>query len=264
MKRSGIITLTTDFGETDSYVGAMKGVILSIAPGAKLVDITHNVSPGNIEEASFILKAAVPYFPPGTVHLAVVDPGVGSSRRPILVKSSGQLFVGPDNGLFTDFIHGKAQVIHLTKKKFFLKRISNTFHGRDIFAPAAARLSLGKNPEEMGDPVRNPVLLKREMPKKTRDGIKGRVIHIDRFGNLITNIPESMLPKNPLIRIAGREIKGLSKSYTGGRKGGPIAIIGSSWLLDISIRDKSAARELKARVGTGVEVHTRTKKRSRK
>ncbi len=255
MKRSKVITLTTDFGQLDSYVGTMKGVILSIAPEAKLVDISHQVPPGDIDEAAFLLKGAVPYFPPGSVHLAVVDPGVGTSRRPIIVATKTQLLVGPDNGILSDFLHD-ACAYHLNREEFFLDRTSNTFHGRDIFAPVAAHLCRGIRPEEIGDPVQDPVRIERASPEIKKNRIIGKVIHIDRFGNLVTNIPEELLPKNPVIRIAGREIRGLVSAYSAGKKAGPIAIIGSFCLLEISVPKDNAAGKLKARKGQTVQVLT--------
>jgi S-adenosylmethionine hydrolase len=256
MKPGKIITLTTDFGQLDSYVGTMKGVILQIAPSAILVDISHQVPAGDIDEAAFLLRGAVPYFAPGSVHLAVVDPGVGTGRRPLVVQSKTQFFVGPDNGIFSDFLHDDARAYHLNRERFFLDRISNTFHGRDIFAPAAAHLCRGIEPQEMGDPVHDPVRIERAGPEIKKGRIIGKVIHIDRFGNLVTNIPEELLPKNPVIRIAGREIKGLSSAYSAGKKAKPIAIIGSSCLLEISVPNEHAARKLKVRKGQIVQVLT--------
>jgi len=251
--RSGIITLTTDFGLNDAYVGMVKGVILNIFPSAKIIDLTHNIEPQNILQAGYLLKTSVPYFPEGTVHLAVVDPGVGTSRRPILVQTSEQFLVGPDNGIFTDFFSANAKVFHLCRPEFFLSQISQTFHARDIFAPVSARLAKGMEPEKLGEAIPDPKILTLPQPEIQPDRILGRIIHIDRFGNLITNIPRLQIPEKALIRILGKEIPGISTSYTAPR-GTLLAIIGSSGLLEISLASDNAALRLKARVGQTVEV----------
>ena len=254
MRSSGIITLTTDFGLKDAYVGTMKGVILSIFPQARLVDITHEVEPQNILQARFLLRNFISYFPKGTVHLVVVDPGVGSERRPILVESQGQFLVGPDNGVFTDFFPDSAGIFHLNKSEFFLEKISQTFHGRDIFAPASAHLASGREPEEMGEPITDPVSFPFPKPEKQGNLLLGEVIYIDRFGNLITNLSGEEIPENALIRIVGKEIPGLSKSYAQHSPGTLLAIIGSSGFLEISLANDNASLRLKAGVGQPVEV----------
>lgn len=251
--RSGIITFLSDFGLDDAYVGIVKGVILSVFPRALIIDITHNIKPQNISEASYLLFTSAPYFPPGTVHLAVVDPGVGTSRRPILVQTKKHFLVGPDNGLFTDFINDDAKIFHLNRAEFFLNQISQTFHARDIFAPVSAHLASGVSPEKMGELINDPCLLSRPKPEIKSDRIIGQVIHIDRFGDLITNIPKNLVPENAIIRIMGKEISCLSKNYCG-PAGTLLALIGSSGLLEISIASDSAALRLKAGVGQPVEV----------
>src|SRR5687767_13913214 len=186
-----LITLLTDFGTSDYFVSAMKGVILSINPDARVVDITHEIPAQDIEAAAFTLLAAHTAFPAGTVHLAVVDPGVGSARRAILVETRGQFFVGPDNGIFSYVCEGKpeARVFEVTNRKYFREPVSSTFHGRDVFAPVAAALSAGTHPSEFGKQITDPVLLAPLQPKKSNDGkVKARIIHIDRFGNCITNL----------------------------------------------------------------------------
>jgi S-adenosylmethionine hydrolase len=254
MKLSNIITLTTDFGESDYYVGTMKAVILNISPRVKLVDISHHVPPGDINHTAFILKSAVPFFPEGSIHIAVVDPGVGTKRRPILVQAKNHLLVGPDNGIFSDFIDPNSRIYHLDKKKYFLENISQTFHARDIFAPVAAHLLAGKNPSQLGKRISDPVMLDRPQPVLEKGMIKGQVIHIDRFGNLVTNIPGNIIPKNPVVKIAGYRITGLASSYMGHKKAKPIAIIGSANLLEVSIPQGSAAKRLKARTGQKVII----------
>ncbi len=257
-----IVTITTDFGTKDTYVGVMKGVILSINPDAQLVDITHEIEPGNILEAAFLLKDAYKYFPEGTVHIVVVDPGVGGKRRPIAIKMEGFFFVGPDNGLFWPIISDKdALVVHLTNKKYFLKDISTTFHGRDIFAPAAAYISKGVDLLDMGVLINDPVRMEIEKPKFLKDKIVGYVIRADRFGNLITNISKKDIEKHfgkredLEIEIEGRKIKGLSRTYSDVASGQLLALIGSSGFLEISVNKGSAselfgkkAKELKVNI----------------
>lgn len=252
--RSQIITLLTDFGLKDAYVGIVKGVILKIFPSAKIVDITHEIEPHNILQASFILAGSWRYFPDGTVHMAVIDPGVGGARRAILVVNKNHFFIGPDNGIFSQVIDDKAKVYHLTKKEFFLPKISQTFHARDIFAPASAWLAKGKEPEEMGEPITDPTLLNLPKPKKEQGKIIGEVIYVDRFGNLITNIPQEMISENAIIRIMGKQIEGLSKSYSEHPRGTLLAIIGSWQMLEVSLAEESASFKLKAGVGQKVEV----------
>ena len=253
IKPSGIITLTTDFGLDDAYVGVVKGVIIGIFQNATIIDISHNIEPQNIQQASFILRSSVHFFPKGTVHLAVVDPGVGTSRRQILVQTKDYFLVGPDNGIFSDFIKNNAIVFHLNRPEFFLKQISQTFHARDVFAPVAAYLAKGISPEKMGTRINDPKLLSLPAPNYESNKILGQVIHIDRFGNLITNISQEQVPENAVVRILGKEIQGLAKSYDS-QKGTLVAIIGSSGFLEISLASDNAARRLKAVVGQAVEV----------
>ncbi len=253
LTRSGIITLTSDFGLADAYIGIIKGVILSLFPKARLVDISHNLDPQDIQQAGYLLKTSVPYFPEGTVHLAVVDPGVGTSRRPILVQAREQFLIAPDNGLLTDFISPEAKIFHLNRPGFFLNHISQTFHGRDIFAPCAAHLAKGKRPEQLGEAIPDAVRLPRPQPEIQPGRILGQVIHIDRFGNLITNISKEQLPEKPLIRIMGKAISGISNSYDA-PAGTLLAIIGSAGHLEISLARDSAAHRLKAGVGQAVEL----------
>ncbi|MDQ5846979.1 MAG: SAM-dependent chlorinase/fluorinase, partial [Acidobacteriota bacterium] len=207
-----LITLLTDFGTADYFVGAVKGVILSINPAATIVDITHEIPPQDIEAAAFTLLAAYATFPLKTVHVAVVDPGVGSSRRPILVEAAGQFFVGPDNGIFSYLCDSvkNSQVFHLTNAKYFRQPVSPTFNGRDVFAPVAAAISNGADPQQLGDKIKDYVRLKPLMPEKSRKGeIKGRVIHIDRFGNCVTNITRKDVPDTAAakLRIKGTLVK---------------------------------------------------------
>lgn len=242
MRPSGIITLTTDFDLQDPYAGIMKGVILSINPEARVIDISHRVRAGAIFEASALIQEAYPFFPGGTIHVAVVDPGVGGKRRPILLEAGGHLFVGPDNGLLWPIFRSQkgGKIIHLTQGKYFLPDISHTFHGRDIFAPVAAHLSCGVAPPEMGPEISDPVQLKVPEPCQKGDVIFGQVIRVDRFGNLITNIGRKELERflgtqKPLIRVGRLTIEGLHKRYSDVRKGKTLTLIGSSDYLEIAV-----------------------------
>ena len=183
-----IITLLTDFGLQDSYVGVMKGVILKINPDVRIVDITHAVSPQDIREAAFIVKDYYPYFEAGTVHVAVVDPTVGSGRRPLILVKEENFFVGPDNGVFSHLIKDGPEVYEIANRAFTLREISSTFHGRDIFAPAAAHLAAGVDPSAFGPRVVDPVCLENIFTRIENDALCGEVVRFDRFGNAITNI----------------------------------------------------------------------------
>jgi S-adenosylmethionine hydrolase len=242
MKRSGIITLTTDFGLVDPYLAMMKGVILSINNKARIVDINHHISTGLIIQAAGMIRETFPFFPQGTVHVAVVDPGVGSDRRLIVLEAGGHFFVGPDNGIFWPVIadYKKTMVVHLAEKGYFLPRITPTFHGRDVFAPVAAHLSLGVDPAKMGPVIKDPVKLSSPIPHKINDILYGQVMRVDNFGNLITNISiddiATFLNKsNPIIHIGNLEIKKLDNIYSDVDKGEPLALIDSSNLLEIAV-----------------------------
>jgi len=254
LNRSGIITLTTDFGLDDAYVGMVKGVILNIFPRARLVDITHSITPQHIQQAGFLLFTAHRYFPDATVHMAVVDPGVGTSRRPIVVQANRQFLVGPDNGLFTDFLNDQARVYHLNRPQFFLEKVSHTFHARDIFAPVSAHLAKGVDPAELGALITDPVRIERPAPVANESRIVGTIIYVDRFGNLITNIRADQVSEDSIVRIMGKEIRGIALSYGDHPKGSLLAIIGSSGLLEIALACDSAALRLKAGIGQAVEV----------
>jgi len=263
-----IITLTTDFGLTDAYVAAMKGVMLSINPEVKLVDITHSIKPQNVQQAAFVLGTAYPFFPEGTIHVVVVDPGVGTERRAIILKTPLAYFVAPDNGILSCVIEqfspestdGKlgpaVEVVAITRSEFWRLPVSSTFHGRDIFAPVAARLSLGFPPQDFGEPVSSVTLLPIPHPYQAPDGsVVGHIIHIDSFGNLITNIKEGDLPREEQVinvEVGNRLISGLSRTYAEGEK--LLALIGSSGYLELSLREGSAATFLSASVGDEVRL----------
>lgn len=257
MKRS-IITLTTDFGTKDGYVGAVKGVIKRINPRAEIVDITHELEPFDVLSAAFSLKTSSIYFPEGTVHLAVVDPGVGSERQPLLVKTEDFFFVGPDNGIFS-FVYDSQRItniVNLSNREHFLADVSGTFHARDVFAPVAAYVTLGVDINEFGTPARECFRLLIPEPKVTGNIVTGEVVHIDGFGNLITNIGAELFYKKSVasVSMGRRRIGRMSRSYFDIHPGPAGALIGSSGFLEIAMNQENARRILKARVGTRVKV----------
>lgn len=248
------IALLTDFGTSDYYVGAMKGVILSIDSDAVIVDITHEIAPQDIASAGFILRACYKDFPVGTTFLCVVDPGVGSKRRAIVVQTNRYFFVGPDNGLFSFFLDENAAVHMIENEAYFRPPVSSTFHGRDIFAPIAAHLSKGVEPTEFGSRVDDAVVLANSQPRQLDENtIEGRVIHIDRFGNLVTNIPSLVADRFSEIDIAGTSISELRQTYAEARRGEPFAIVGSAGFIEISVKNGSAAETLN--VGRGTPIY---------
>jgi S-adenosylmethionine hydrolase len=257
-----IITLLTDFGSEDYFVGAMKGVILTRSPKSALVDITHAIPPQDVRAAAFTLSRAYPYFPAGSIHLAVVDPGVGSDRRPVLIEAAAHLFVGPDNGLFTLVLEQvtTARIRHLTNTAYFLPNRSSTFHGRDIFAPVAAALAEGVPPENFGPTIQDLVQFEMAPSELMADGsLAGRIIHIDHFGNCVTNLASdrllSLSTTRPFyLQVREFQIRKLARSYCEGaaQPGRPFLICGSAGLLEISIWSSSAAQELKIKVGEPV------------
>ena len=255
-----LITLTTDFGTQDGYVGAMKGVILGINPRAVIVDLTHDIAPGDVMGGAFALANAARWFPSHAIHLAVVDPGVGSRRRAIAVETTCGTFVGPDNGLFS-FVAVKGatrEIRELANRALRLAEVSRTFHGRDIFAPGAAHLSRGTAFKEVGPRLRSMLRLPITPAKKTRDGLQGAVVHIDRFGNAITNIPAGSILEAGCAKgrvIAGdRAVGPLRQCYADAAVGKPLALIGSGGCLEVSVYRGSAAEALGLAVGTKVQV----------
>jgi S-adenosylmethionine hydrolase len=259
--RNPIITLLTDFGTKDHYVASMKGVILNINPQCILIDITHQVNPHDIQKGAFLLANTYSYFPKGTIHLSVVDPGVGGTRKPILLMTQNYFFVGPDNGLFTLVARREKvkQVVVLTKRKYFLPKVSMTFHGRDIFAPVAAHLSLGIKPSVFGYEIGSLEELEFEKPIIKERKLLGEILHIDTFGNLVSNIDEEKLfrfiQSRPFVIRAGREaIHGLKKGYWEGKKGELIAILGSGGFLEISVREGNAQKMLGVKRGDTIKI----------
>jgi S-adenosylmethionine hydrolase len=254
MPTAGVITLTTDFGVRDPWVGSMKGVILGIAPRVRLVDITHEVAAHDVLEGALALEAAAPFFPSGTVHLAVVDPGVGSRRRALVLAAAGQWFVGPDNGLFTPFLGDRA--VELSASWCRATEVSRTFHGRDVFAPAAAHLALGVEIERFGPDLPDPVRLPWPVASRQGGAVRGEVVHVDRFGNLITSVGERDLSGGDLVQIAGRELP-IVGTYADLAPGGMGGLFGSGGRLEIAVREGSAARILEAGRGTRITVRPR-------
>ena len=259
-----VITLLTDFGLKDYFVGAVKGVILSINPEARIVDLTHEIPEHDIEAAAFTLLAVSGSFPAGTINLAVVDPGVGSSRKPLLIVTHEQFFVGPDNGLFSYVMEDDAVVFELTNTDYFRQPLSQTFHGRDVFAPVAAALSSGIKPETLGKRIEKWVTLPPLKPKKLPGGLEARVIHIDRFGNCITNLTPADIRVEEIgsvtqLRVGGKHIESFRRFYADNARGGkrPFAIWGSAGFLEISAENRSAAKLLGVTRGERVVVARR-------
>ena len=256
-----VITLTTDFGTRDTYVAEMKAAILSITRDVQVVDITHEVAPHDVLGGALALEAAAPWFPQATIHVAVVDPGVGTARRGLAVASRDQVFIGPDNGLFTPFLGGpRWRAFELTAEEFRGAVVSHTFHGRDVFAPAAAHVARGVEPARFGPPVTDPVRLTWPAARVTDGRIGGAVVHVDRFGNLVTSIhADAIAPlgSSVAVRIAGRTLR-LVRTYGELARGDAGALVGSRDRLEIAVHAGSAAAVLGARRGTPV-VGSRTR-----
>lgn len=253
------IALLSDFGSADGYAGIMHGVILRINPYAVIVDVCHDIPPQDVHAAAFVLSTVYPYFPADTIYVVVVDPGVGSERRALAVRTPRGTFVAPDNGVLSYVLAREPvdEMVHLTNARYWLSPLSDTFHGRDLFAPVAAYLSLGVPLGELGPAMRDPVRLPVPEAVVQPDGtICGQVLHVDRFGNLITNIPQGLLPADQFwrVRIMGHEVIGLSKAYALAADGELVALIDSSGYLEIAVRNGNAAATLQANRGTGVIV----------
>ena len=231
----------------------MKGVILGVHPRCRIVDVTHDVPPQDVREAAYVLRGARSYFPPGTVFLCVVDPGVGGRRMPIAAEADGQLFVAPDNGLLS-LVGPFDLVVELSDESFFRQPVSHTFHGRDIFAPVAAHLASGSPLSEVGGRIDEIEHLSFPTPVRVRGEVRGEVIRVDRFGNLVTNLRPGDLPSGGslVVRVGRRRVEGLSRSYEQVPVGRALAIVGSDGTVEVSIRDGSAADVLRAGVGDRV------------
>jgi S-adenosylmethionine hydrolase len=256
-----IVTLLTDFGTADYFVGAMKGAALTIHPDLEFVDVSHDIAPHDVFAAAYTLRNCYDAFPRFTTHVVVVDPGVGSARRPVFVMTDNYNFIGPDNGVFS-FIYDVEEVnrvIHLTAEHYFRQPVSSTFHGRDVFLPVAAWHAKGIDPRRMGDEVKDYVKLEAPAPRKLAPTmVRGAVIHVDRFGNLVTNLTAAIVTPeraamNGRIRINNREITRILTHYAEAPAGEPFAYIGSQGLLEIGLARASAARALEARRGTEVD-----------
>ena len=269
------LVFTTDFGLSDPYAGVMKGVALTINPGLNLIDLTHQIAPQNISQGSFLLGINHSFFPSDAIHVAVVDPGVGTARRPVLVSTPWGRFVSPDNGLLSGVIHGyldsppltaglvktppEIAAVHLTNPDYWLRPVSQTFHGRDIFTPVAAHLSLGVAPEEMGDAIDNLFYLPMAQPRLQGETITGQIIYQDVYGNLVSNIPAHSLPagRSIEVRIEGRTITGLSRTFNDPRHGSNarlIALLGSHGYLEIAAPNGRADTLLDIDRSEGVQV----------
>ena len=252
-----IVTLLTDFGARDHYVGVMKGVILANAPAASLVDLSHEVEPGSVDQAAFTLLAAYPYFPEDTVHIVVVDPGVGSERRALVVEAAGQRFVGPDNGVFSFLLERepRAVVREVTDLSHARTPMSDTFHGRDLFAPVGAALAAGLDAAVLGPIVDDPVRLATLAPTRDPEGLaRGRILHIDHYGNGVTSLTRGDLRNGeaPCLRAGEAIVRGVRRQYAGVSSGAPFLVEGSSGFLEISVNAGSAAAALGFRAGDPV------------
>jgi S-adenosylmethionine hydrolase len=255
-----IVTLTTDFGLSDYYSGAMKGVILGICPQAQIVDLSHEIRPYAISEGAHVIAEAYPCFPKKTVHVVVVDPGVGTARRPIIMEAAGQRFVAPDNGVLAMIYSRQKHKIRLiSNDRYFRKPVSNTFHGRDIFAPVGAHIAAGEPVSRFGRLVDDYVRPEFERPRRAGDGIwTGRILNIDRFGNVITNFHASEfadLERRAFVLSLGSfEVRALARNYAESRPGELFAIIGGSGYLEVSVGQGSAAERIGCEAGAAVEL----------
>jgi S-adenosyl-L-methionine hydrolase (adenosine-forming) len=261
-----IITLMTDFGIKDGNVGVMKGVIWGISPSAQISDLSHMIHAQNIREAAYVFARSVPYFPKGSIHVVVVDPGVGTARRPMAAQIGDWFYVGPDNGTITGLLERAEQVgwrstfVELNQKEYWLPTISFVFHGRDIFSPVAAHLANGVSLNDLGTPFYEPVRLKLSKPEHTKNGWRGEVTHIDHFGNLGSNIRVENLgsaldyKEDIIVHIKGVDIKGMVNTFGERPVGELIALFGSAGNLAISVVNGSAAEKLGAKIGDAIEV----------
>jgi len=257
-----IITLLTDFGLKNGFTGVLKGVIWGIAPEVQIADITHEINPQNIMEGAIALWRAAAFFPAGTIHVAVVDPGVGTSRRPIAAKIDNQYFIGPDNGIFTPLMQQaeskglEINIYQLDNPEYWLPEVSQTFHGRDIFSPVAAHLAAGVPLEKMGTQVYDPVRLAMPQPIRIEHGWRGEVVLIDVFGNIATNLGADLVreQQNVTLHIAGNTIQGLVKSYGERLPGDVVALVDSENFLEVAVVNGNGAQKLKVAVGDPVEL----------
>jgi len=257
------ITLTSDFGTADPYVAAMKGAILTVNPGATVVDVTHHVQPQNIRHGSYVLGEAAMVFPPATIHIAVVDPGVGGSRNVLCAEIDSHRFIAPDNGLLTAVMERwpLTRAFAVTRRKYFRETVSATFHGRDIMAPVAGHLSLGLDPAELGPPVRDPIRLPLPEPVRTSDGFEAEVLWVDHFGNVVTNLRREHLARagdgEPVVELGEERLVGLAGTYETVAAGQGLLVVGSSDRLEIAVRDGNAASRFGVTAGDTLQVSIR-------
>ncbi len=254
-----MITLISDFGLKDPYVGEMKGAILTLNPKATIIDITHDIEKFNIKMAAFTLASAVPYFPKDTVHLAVVDPGVGTERRAIIIQTKRAYFVGPDNGILmlAAKTQGIENICELSNPNLMLPHSSNTFHGRDIFAPTAAYVDKGVKISEFGQEIKNPVALNFSEPQQISSVLTSEIIYVDGFGNIVTNIKEEKMLDSKIINVRFPEVSikvKRGKAYSDADPNKPIVLIGSSGFVEIAINQGSAAGKFNLKVGDKITV----------
>ncbi len=263
---SPVITLLTDFGTQDVYAGIMKGVISNLAPHARIVDLTHEVRPQAVADAAFLLDSASPYFPWGTIHVAVVDPGVGTERRILCVRTSRATYLAPDNGLLARVLEREsaARIVSVENRSFFLPKVSSTFHGRDIFAPVAAHLARGVDPCQLGPEIESikPLNLPR-VESRGPHKLVGEVIYIDHFGNLVTNLPLPSLPEVVSLQLGDTSVPGpVCRSYAERDRGELLLVGGSSGLLEVAVNQGNACSQLGVRRGDALEVTVRVAERS--
>jgi len=257
---SPIITLTTDYGTSDHLVGVIKGVILKIHPDVQIVDVNHSVVPYDVLDGALSIGSAYRYFPPRTVHMVVVDPGVGTPRRPILVIANNQYFIAPDNGVLSLVYERESPIVvhHITSEHYFLRPVSATFHGRDIFAPVAAWLTKNWQADAFGEVIGDHTRFALPKPKTQDDALRGAILRVDHFGNLMTNfiienLPESMRRPGPVsMTVAGKTVKQFVETFAQGPAGEPVALLGSSGFIEIAVNKGNAARTLN--VARGAEV----------
>lgn len=256
-----VITLTTDFGTADSLVGSMKGVILSIQPDAEIIDVTHKILPYDLLDGALAIGTAYKYFPPRTIHVVVVDPGVGTERRALLVTAGQHYFVAPDNGVLSMVYQSEEAlaVRHITAEHYFLQPVSSTFHGRDVFSPVAAWLSKNGQSSSFGEEITDFVRFNLPKPKPAGNGMKGVVLRADNFGNLLTNFREEDLPQvlagsNFTMRVGAAEISRLAQTFGNGAPNEPILILGSSGFFEVAVNRGSAAKAVGANRGAEVTV----------
>ncbi|MCW4020975.1 MAG: S-adenosyl-l-methionine hydroxide adenosyltransferase family protein [Candidatus Bathyarchaeota archaeon] len=264
MRKKPIITLLSDFGLRDPYVAEMKAVILSVCPNATVVDVSHDVKKFDVRMGAFILAQAAPYFPTGTVHMAVVDPGVGTKRRPIIIETKRSLYVGPDNGLLmlSARQEGLNHVYEIADPKYMLKNVSRTFHGRDVFSSAAAHLANGVSPSDFGPEICDPVTPSFAKPSIQKGTIRGEVVYVDGFGNIITNINLKGLEaiglkegENLLIRLNSEErVLRLCSAYGEAPKNSPLALIGGTGFFEVSVNQGDASRVFNAKTGDMIVI----------